>query len=965
MKRVRRVTWPVAIATVSLCVVASAQEESPVYEMEEFVVRGAEFDAIRAAITNQRQAENIKNVVDAGAFGDITEGNVGEFLKFLPGISVDFVSADVRSVSVRGLASNFTAVTMDGNRMASAASSSSSRTFEFEQVSLNNVARIEVVKVPTPAMEADSLGGAVNMVSRNAFELAQRKFDYRVFMNVPGDYIRWSRTPGPDAGATRKIRPGFDFTYSDPLTDDFGIVINYMNAETFTPQQYFITQWDSVNAAIGQSDPYLRYFNLRDGPKISERESLGIKADWRIRPGSIFSFGYQRNEYSTTFFNREVRWETSTSAGNYGPTFTNPNPNINPNGRFRHQVTAREKSGQTNHVDMGMKHYFDQWELTYDGYYSKSENQYRDTDNGYFERVIFRTPANLAIHFNDIGNNGPASVTTRRAGAEIDPFPLTDDTVLESLRSRPEDASDTIYGGKFDLTRHMDVSGNRLTLQTGMLYRQQKREIERREFNYPRTQPIFNQVGPGSSFFRDENYVGQRLGWGWPAPEWPDSRKVFQYFQANPDHFFFDEVANVIYNEENRQQVEEEVTAAYLMGRIALMNGRLRILGGVRYERTSNSGEGYARDDTVIYERNPDGSFRLINPFLGDNPQNRVLKPEFAGPDTPANLARRIRAQYAQRQTSKSSYDDFYPSLHFTYEVNERLQARLAYARTLGRPDISDLAPGIRFTNSREEDETGEERFVIEAFNPNLTAYSGDNFDISLEYYFDTGGLISVGAFYKQIKGFIDNETVLLTQDLADQLGIDAIFVQQGWLMRRPVNAGDVTIKGLEFAFVQDLGPWVELLDGFSVFANTTILTTRGDYGASQNQLVDASYVPGFIKQTANWGITYDKGRWDIRLKWNLRGKQMRDTGDIRGVYVGNSAANPSFWNRYYDRRLTTDLNIEYRFARYLRVFLNGRNIFDEPTDQLRYGVDTPDYAKLERRERFGALWTVGVKGTF
>ena len=125
--------------------------EEEIFELESFEVTGREFDAFKEAIANQREAGNIKTVVDSGAFGDVTEGNIGEFLKYLPGVSVDYVSADIRSVSVRGLASNFTPVLMDGNRMASASSSESSRTFEFEQVSLNNVARIEVTKVPTPA----------------------------------------------------------------------------------------------------------------------------------------------------------------------------------------------------------------------------------------------------------------------------------------------------------------------------------------------------------------------------------------------------------------------------------------------------------------------------------------------------------------------------------------------------------------------------------------------------------------------------------------------------------------------------------------------------------------------------------------------------------------------------------------------------------------------------------------------
>jgi TonB-dependent receptor len=921
-----------------------------VVELEAFVVSASEFDAFRAAINQQRFAQNIKTVVDAGAFGDVTEGNVGEFLKFLPGVNVDYVAADVRSVSVRGLRPEFTPVTVDGNRMASAASSTSSRAFEFEQVSLNNVARIEVVKVPTPSMEADSLGGSVNMVSRNAFELSGRRLNYRVYANIPGDYIRLSDTPGPGSVSQSKIRPGFDFTWSDPLSENFGYVFNYMNSQAFTPQTYLMTQWDTTRSA-GPTQPFLRYFNLRDGPKLSFRESAGFKADYRVAPQAILSVGVQRNDYSTFFFNREVRWETNPSGTDYSPTHTTGNGS----GRFRHQLNTREKLGRTIHADIGMKHFLDRWEVDYDAYYSKSTNEYRDTANGYFERSTFRTLGDLQVNYNAIGPDGPASVTTQRAGADIDPFVFDNSTPLESLRSSPEFATDEIYGGKFNVKRTVSLAGLPASWQTGMLHRHQERSIDRQQFTYTPTN-LYTSLGPGSAAFRDDHYTGMSPGWGWGAPQWPDPYKLYQYFVANPDHFRLDEIANVRYQEENRQFIEEEVTAAYLMGTLTMLDNRLTILGGVRYEHTQTMGDGYLLDENIIYQRDASGNFVLRNPILPNNPQNRVLKPEFAG----ASLAEQVRAQYAGRQQARNSYWDYYPSLHGTWQISERLQMRGAYARTLGRPDIEDLAPGIRYNANDEAGDDGVARPTIIINNPELGPYTGDNFDISLEYYFDSGGVFAIGAFHKKIRGFIDVATALLTPELAARYGIEQSYVEQGWQVRRTINAGDVTIKGFEIQFVQDLHVLHRGLRGFSAFANATVLSTEGDYGAEQSQLV-SSYVPGFVKETMNWGVSFDRGPIDIRLKWNRRGKQMRDTGDIRGIFADGSTV----WNRFFDKRLTTDLNIEYRIHPRFRVFLNGRNIFNKATNQLRVGTDTPDYAALERRDVFGSLWSFGIKGAF
>jgi iron complex outermembrane recepter protein len=105
------------------------------------VAASREFEANAIATNEQRYAPNVKVVMAADAFGDVTEGNAGEFLKYLPGITVDYVAADVRTVSVRGFASNFTNVYLDGMRTTSSASGSSNRVFEFEQVSINNASR--------------------------------------------------------------------------------------------------------------------------------------------------------------------------------------------------------------------------------------------------------------------------------------------------------------------------------------------------------------------------------------------------------------------------------------------------------------------------------------------------------------------------------------------------------------------------------------------------------------------------------------------------------------------------------------------------------------------------------------------------------------------------------------------------------------------------------------------------------
>jgi hypothetical protein len=142
--------------------------------MSAFLVVATEQSADSIAINEQRYSATFKNVVDAGAYGDVTESNLGEFIKYLPGLNVDYGASDVRNVTLRGFQANFVPVTFDGNRLASAGGG---RGVGFEQISMNNIARVEVVKVPTPDLPADSLGGSVNLISKSAFERASRQID--------------------------------------------------------------------------------------------------------------------------------------------------------------------------------------------------------------------------------------------------------------------------------------------------------------------------------------------------------------------------------------------------------------------------------------------------------------------------------------------------------------------------------------------------------------------------------------------------------------------------------------------------------------------------------------------------------------------------------------------------------------------------------------------------------------------
>lgn len=138
------------------------------YRMAEYVVAG-ETEGEASAVNRRKKAEHLVEAVSSEVFGSVTEGNLGEFLKNLSGIQIEYNAADARTIRVRGQEDFLTNVTVDGVQYASASSSNSTRAFEVDQININNIETIEVFKAPPPSV-SPSIGGTVNMVTKNAFQ---------------------------------------------------------------------------------------------------------------------------------------------------------------------------------------------------------------------------------------------------------------------------------------------------------------------------------------------------------------------------------------------------------------------------------------------------------------------------------------------------------------------------------------------------------------------------------------------------------------------------------------------------------------------------------------------------------------------------------------------------------------------------------------------------------------------------
>ncbi len=119
-----------------------------VVKLDTFVVSSERYGQAKA-IMEQRVALNAKNVVASDNYGDLTMGDVGEFLKSMPGISLDYVEVDTSAVRIGGLDPKYSIFTTDGVRMPTGTSNNNAgRQNSFEQMSITGIETIRDGRSP-------------------------------------------------------------------------------------------------------------------------------------------------------------------------------------------------------------------------------------------------------------------------------------------------------------------------------------------------------------------------------------------------------------------------------------------------------------------------------------------------------------------------------------------------------------------------------------------------------------------------------------------------------------------------------------------------------------------------------------------------------------------------------------------------------------------------------------------------
>lgn len=221
----------------------------------------------------------------------------------------------------------------------------------------------------------------------------------------------------------------------------------------------------------------------------------------------------------------------------------------------------------------------------------------------------------------------------------------------------------------------------------------------------------------------------------------------------------------------------------------------------------------------------------------------------------PSRITIRTAADFdveGERTSTTTDYRNVLPSLNLSAELSEQLLLRFGAARTLTRPTLSQLSPRFTFNTTTLTANSG---------SPDLEPFESDSYDLSLEWYFRPGGLLSIAAFRKDIGGFIFNASRPET--------VAGVAWQS---VTRPLNAAEASIDGFELNLQSELDFLPAPFSGLGVLANYTFADSSTGFGNDPRFAGQTFSYTGLSKHVYNLVGYYERGPASLRLSYNFRG---------------------------------------------------------------------------------------------
>ena len=604
---------------------------SRVYKLEAFTVSELR-EGEAAAIARQRTAANLKQVIATDTFGNVADANVGNILVFLPGISAQRDEAENYLVSVRGIDPQYNSVMVDGTRLSGATTRGLSRAFEVDKVSTNSIESIEVIKAQLPEMDADAIGGSINLKTKSGFDRRGRD-------------IRWGT--GVNIYPLRSVfEPSGSMAYSDVLGSErrIGLAFNLSYNRTYGPRSAFRAGYasPSFTAPTPMND-----FQTSEDEITLTRIGTGLKLDYKLGPATSVFFNTLYNNYLDDMTQHKMRVRRGSAA------FVSDAVSRLTAASTEYEIESRYRTVKTFRFQAGGKAAWRDWTADGDVAWSPSDGfEKREDVTVRINNTNWSVDRTNRLHYPDFVQTG---------GPDIRNF---DNGFTDSLNRKDFHQQDEILAAQANLKRAFATAWP-TSLKGGFRWREQTKRQNRFQPNYIYIGPD-GVAGPNAATGRNDDNLNRFNGTDGHnylpldgryrvVPAWPDLAAIHRELRANPQ-LFRENIASTIQNSlVNNGSVREEVLGTYVQGNVDI--GRFSLLAGVRREATSATARGPLTDTRY------------------------------------ANTAAEAALRFGGRVKVERDYDNYFPSAHARFRVSPNTLARASWSTGIGRAPYNELIP--------------------------------------------------------------------------------------------------------------------------------------------------------------------------------------------------------------------------------------------------------------------------------
>jgi outer membrane receptor protein involved in Fe transport len=791
-------------------------------------------------ITAIKQSNQIVVGVSSQLIAKSQDKDASEVIRRLPGVTI----TDGRFVIVRGLVERYNSVWL--NNSPAPSTETDKRAFSFDVIPSNLINNILIFKTPAPEIPADFAGAHIQIFTKNMPDANKISVGYTATFNETSSFqnFRYQKK-----GKTEWL--GFDdgthaLPNIVPSTLEMKEIMDY-NSELIdsTTSAYRKNRMVEISRSFNDNALILEKIALPDHKLNIDMTRLFKLGNVKI--GNITTFNYKTNHDITDIYRSGVEsYGTSTEGILYSENLYDKRYSQSAQLGFLHNWSVSfgrnniEFRNLLNQTGTSMV-----TERNGLNHYRGDQKVYK-TDLGYKSRTIYTGNLNGDHQLNDKNNINWV------LGYSFANMSEPDHTLISYFASVKDPDSNTYYPYYLDYNTQVSSSGN------SKLFSQVRENIFNEGVNYKSILNLGNfvpeiRVGAFAETKKRSFYI-RPFGVVWSRPTPNNNLLDMPIDSVYADANFNFENNGVIFREDIKDTYEYYVNtnlvAAYLSLKIPVTSF-ISVYGGIRAEK---------------------------------------YKFKLSGPD------------YTEYNIETDTLD-WFPSVGLTFNLNSKNLIRLAYGKTLNRPEFREKT-----------------QFAFYDFEENVIVYGNDtlkscyinNYDVRYEWYPSPGELVTVGAFYKEFKNPIEATWLPVSSG--------------GWDLKY-LNAKKATSLGVEVDIRKNLislenqGNFLRYFKNFTIVANASYIRSRVENDSSLLFLRDLKRpMYGQSPFIVNVGLYYQSEAQglSVNLLYNVIGKR------IQGIGTTDTP------NTYEMPRHTLDLTLSKQLNKNLTLRLGIKDLINQ-----------------------------------